>query len=376
MEHHRHQAQDQAEEHAATGVPEAWSGPGVTVTDLPQAGPAGVPGWFARPARPGPVPAVVLVHPAGGWDRRCRIPAADTLAEKDVFLFDDLAASLLRAGVGVVGFDARFITARRTDGWDPGRVTFPGLVQDVVALLRYLRAHPAVDEHRVTLLGVSLGTLIAVAAAAEEQRAGAGAPCRLVLAAPGAVSLDQHLAWTLVGRRLEWLLAAGLVARDGTVDLARAAALHADRAGWWDDFTPAHFTPAEPADRPAASVSYEQVAGTLMHRHHEYTRALFSIGNDDAPAEYWRSWREFPPMAETFAGLRGRVRLHVGDEDWTSAPRHSWLLAQSAPKDLEVQVTVHPDLGHLFSRRDASGRLTHGPIHPTALAALTASVLE
>ena len=343
-----------------TGGP--WAAPGVTVTDLAQ-----VPGWFARPPKTGKVPAVLLVHPSGAWDRRGTIPAEEAGTPDDVHLFDDLAAALLRAGVAVLGYDSRFVTARRADDWAPGQVTFPALVQDATAVLQYLREHPGVDSERITLLGVSLGTQIAVGAAAQ-----AGGPCRLILAAPGTIGLDQHLTWMLVGRRLEWLLAAGLVDRDATVDLRRIADLAAERAGWWDEFTPADFTPPTGTDR----IPYEQLAATLLHRHNEFVHQIYTTGDESAPAEYWRSRQAWPPMTQTLSTLRGRVWVHVGDEDWTTPPRQSRLLAHAAPEGLDVQVTVHPDLGHLFSPRDPAGRLTYGPIHPTVLTALTQAALE
>jgi hypothetical protein len=342
------------------GASGPWARPGVTVTELTQ-----VPGWFARPDVPGPVPAVLLLHPAGAGDRRGTILARDANTDQDVYLFDDLAAALLTAGVAVTGFDSRFVTARRTDGWEPGQVTFPALIQDAAALLGFLRGHPGVDRRRISLLGISLGTQIAVGAAART-----GGECRLILAAPGAVSLGQHLSWMLIGRRLEWLLAAGLVGRDATVDLGRLAGLAAERAGWWDAFDPADFT------HGTGPVSYEQVAAVLHHQHDTFVRDLFATGDESSPAEYWLTRRAHPPMAQSLATLRGRVWLHVGDEDWTTPPRQAWLLAHSAPPGLDVQVTVHPDLGHLLSPRDRAGRLTFGPIHPSAVAALTASALD
>ena len=368
---------------SAQDRPGAWGAPGVRVTDLAQ-----VPGWFARPEVPGRVPAVLLLHPSSAWDRRALIPAEESGTGRDVYLFDDLAAALLRAGVAVLGFDSRFVTARRGDGWEPGLVTFPALIQDAVALLRYLQEHPGVDPDRISLLGVSLGTQVAVGAAvqaAAEARAAGGSarPCRLILAAPGVQPLDQHLAWSMVGRRLEWLLAAGLVDRGGNVDLRRVAERRAARFGWWDEFDPSHFTPvpgphtgpgAQPGPDPDL-VPYEQVAGVLLHRHDEFVRRIFRSGGDGAPAEYWRTRRDRPPMAELLAQLTGRVWVHVGDDDWTTPPRQSWQLARCAPEGLDVQVTVHPDLGHLFSPRDRDGRMTYGPIDPSVLAALTASAL-
>jgi pimeloyl-ACP methyl ester carboxylesterase len=327
-----------------------------TVIELTQ-----VPGWFARPDIPGRVPAVLLLHPAGASDRRGHISAEDS-GNGEVFLLDDLAAALLQAGVAVLRFDNRFVTARRGDRWEPSRITFPGLVEDAVTLLRYLQAHPGVDRDRISLLGISQGSMVAVAAADL-----AGGDCRLILAAPPALSFDEHVSWQRVGSRLEWLLAAGLVGLDGNVDLKRIAERATERSGWWSDFDPAAF-----GDGP---VSYERMAAILHRDLVRWSGRVLSVGDDSAPVGFWRSRRAQPATHELLSGLRGRVHIHVGEDDWTTPPRQSLLLADVAPDGLEVQVTVHPDLGHLLSPRNAAGQVTFGPIAPSALAALAASAL-
>lgn len=332
----------------------AWERPGVRVEE------AGEAGWLALPDATGPVPAVLILHPSGAWDRRGLIPAQVAGTEQDVYLFDDLVTALTDAGVAVLGFDCRFITGRGKDGWEPGRVTFPGLVEDAMTMQSYLRSHPRVDGARVSMMGISLGTSVAAAAAARD-----GQPCRLILAAPCAVGFDDHLAWIMVGRRLEWLLASGLVSPEGKVDLSQVAAREVERSGWWDDFDLTHY-----------DVDFEQLASELWRRHDQYKAALLTADDADAPAEYWVTRRAQPPMDQVLADVRGRVWVHVGGEDNTTAPRQSWLLARSAHPGLDVQVTVHPGLSHLFSARDAAGRLTYGPIASTALAALTLSALS
>ncbi|MDH6131739.1 dienelactone hydrolase [Kitasatospora sp. MAA4] len=330
--------------------------PGVTTLELTE-----VAGCFARPDIAGRVPAVLLLHPSGAWDRRGSV-SDDVSNNGEVFLFDDLAAALLRAGVAVLRFDTRFVTARREDRWEPGRVTFPGLVEDAVALLRYLQAHPGVDPDRISLLGISLGTQVAVSAAGVT-----GGSSRLILAAPLTVSFNEQQHWLQVGRRVEWLLAAGLVGPDGEVDLQQVAELATERSGWWDEFDQAAF-----GEGP---VSLERLAGSLQRDYAQWVQSVCRDGDDFAPAEYWRSWRAQPAVQHMLSGLRGRVWLHVGDDDRTTPPRQSWLLADSAPESLRVEVAVHPGLSHLMSHRDGAGRLTYGPIAASALAALTASAL-
>lgn len=61
------------------------------------------------------VPAVVLLHPFGVWDRDAFLPA-EASGNGPVRLFDDLGAALVRAGLAAAAFDTRFLTEDRRDG--------------------------------------------------------------------------------------------------------------------------------------------------------------------------------------------------------------------------------------------------------------------
>ncbi|MEV0243333.1 hypothetical protein AB0I06_25870 [Streptomyces sp. NPDC050674] len=317
----------------------------------------GLPGTLTLPAeRTGPVPAVVLLHPFGAWDRDGSLPPEVT-GNGPVRLFADLEEAFTAAGVAVARFDCRFVTGRREDGWDPRRVTFQGLVDDAKAAFAAVRAHGAVDARRVALLGVSLGTEVAVAAA--EQLGGEHV---LLLVAPVAEHYPVRWRWLNVERRTEWLALRGLVDGDGKTDLAAAAADRVGRSGWWDDF--------DLHERLGPSAGIEEVQALLIGRHQAIVREAFEQGNEDAPAAFWRDWCAQPDAFVRIGSVRGVVRVHVGDDDWTTPPRQGLLFRQAAKEGLDVRLRLHPGLGHLMSPRAADGARTYGPFTREVLDAL------
>ncbi|MFC5658487.1 hypothetical protein [Streptomyces nogalater] len=321
----------------------------------------GLPGTLTLPAgRTGPVPAVVLLHPFGAWDRDGSLPPEAT-GTGHVRLFVDLERAFTAAGVAVARFDCRFVTGRDGTGWDPERVTFRGLVDDARTAFAAVRAHPAVDAGRVAFLGVSLGTEVAVAAAER-----LGGEHTLLLVAPVAEHYPVRWRWLNVERRTEWLTLRGLVGADGRTDLAAAAADRVGRSGWWDDF--------DLHERLGPAAALEEVRALLVARHQEIVTEACARGDADAPAAYWRDWCGQPHAFERITGVRGTVRVHVGDDDWTTPPRQAWLFRQAAREGLDVRVRLHPGLGHLMSLRAADGTRTYGPFTREVLDALVAEL--
>lgn len=309
-----------------------------------------LPGWLDLPEAEGAtsagVPAALLLHPFGAWDRHGYVPAAVS-GSHAVWLFEDLAVALLRAGVAVARYDARV-------------QTFTDLVEDASTALRRLRSDPRIGE--VTLLGISLGTEVAIATAA-----GAG-PVRMVLVAPVAESYPVRWRWLNVERRLEWLHQAGLVGPDGVVDLTRVAAETTARSGWWDPFDPDQFC--------ASEVTIEQLAATLIRWHDDEVAVALSKGDGTVPPDFWRDWCAQPPAFRRLSAAQGQAFIHAGSDDWTTPPRQAWLLHAAATAALTVEVTVHAGLGHLMSPRSADGRRTYGPFTAKAIDAIVSDVIS
>ncbi|WP_405009224.1 hypothetical protein [Kitasatospora sp. NBC_01539] len=307
------------------------------------------------------VPAVVMLHPFGAWDRDAFLPA-EASGTGPVRLFDDLGGALVRAGLAAAAFDTRFLTEDRRDGAGSPRFTFTGLVDDAVRVVERVRAHPDVDDGRVLLLGVSMGAEVAVAAAER-----LGGESHLAVVAPSAEARPVFQRWMGLDRRLEWLVAAGFAGADGTVDLAAAQADATGRSGWWEDF--------DLVDRFGSKADLELLRAELAFAYDTWEERALGHGEESAPASFWRDWFAQPAPYRRLAGISGRMTIHVGAEDWTTPPRHAHLLHHAAlAHGVRSQLTVHPRLGHLMSPRAADGRRTYGPFDPDFLQALVASV--
>ncbi|MGW4694657.1 alpha/beta hydrolase family protein [Kitasatospora cineracea] len=308
-------------------------------------------------------PVVLLLQPFGAWDRDASLPA-EVSGNGPVRLFADLGAALAGAGYAAASFDTRFVTEDRHGGAGSPRFTFTGLVDDAVRAVELLRAHPGVDGGRVVLLGVSMGTDVALAAAER-----LGGETLAVLVAPCSEArpvLQRHLG---LDRRLEWLLAGGFTGPDGTVDLAAARRDVPGRSGWWEEF--------DLPERLGSHVDPEVLHAELTWEYDAWERGALDGADDSAPASFWRDWYAQPAPYRRLAGLRGRVAVHVGAEDWTTPPRQAHLLHRAASAyGLRSRLTVHPGLGHLLSPRSAAGLRTYGPFDPGFLRDVVGSVTE
>ncbi|GLW56379.1 alpha/beta hydrolase family protein [Kitasatospora phosalacinea] len=312
-----------------------------------------------RPGGP-PVPAVVLLHPFGAWDRDAQLSAEES-GNGPVRLFADLGAALVAAGTGALSYDARFRTEDPQGGAGSPRFTFTGLVDDAVRAVGQLRAHPAVDADRVLLLGVSMGAEVALAAAER-----LGGESRLVAVAPSAEARPVFQRWLGLDRRLEWL-AAGFTAADGTVDLAAALADTTGRSGWWEPF--------DLVGRFGPRADLEVLRAELALEYDAWEDAALAGDEASAPASFWRDWYAQPAPYRRLAGITGRIAVHVGAEDWTTPVRQAHLLHRAAlAHGLRSHLHVHPRLGHLMSPRTEDGLRTYGPFDPAFQRSLVASV--
>ncbi|GAA2455476.1 alpha/beta hydrolase family protein [Streptomyces glaucus] len=306
-------------------------------------------------------PAVVLLHPFGAWDRAGFLPD-EVSGNGPVRLFDDVAAACAARGAVVLGYDSRFVTESFQGGAGSPRLTFTGLVEDAVAAVKWLSERAEVDPARVCLLGISMGTEVALAAAEE-----LGAPHRLVLVAPVAESYAVRGRWMHLQRRQEWLVSAGFVDDEGNVDLAAAARDTVGRSGWWDDF--------DLHDRLGSRVPAERLWAHLTAEYDTATRRALHHGDESGPASFWQDWSAQPHAYERAARVPGPLSLHVGADDWTTPPRQAWLVHDCATAHgVDSTLRSYPGLGHLMSRPHADGTRTYGPFAPEVLDALARDV--
>jgi dienelactone hydrolase len=104
---------------------------------------ASLAGTLLLPNKPGPHPAVVMIHGSGPSTRDALWPWADMYA---------------RSGIAVLIHDKRG-TGASTGSWS--KATFADLADDAHAALRLVRARPEIDARRVGLHGMSQGGWIA-----------------------------------------------------------------------------------------------------------------------------------------------------------------------------------------------------------------------
>ncbi len=113
-------------------------------------------GFLHLPTRPGPHPAVALLHGFGGNHIE---PHA---------LFPKAARAFAFAGVATLRFDFRGSGDSEGDFQD---VTLNSEIQDAHCSLDYLASQPEIDAGRIGIGGLSLGGLIAACAAGSSARA-------------------------------------------------------------------------------------------------------------------------------------------------------------------------------------------------------------
>lgn len=150
------------------------------------------------------VPAVVLVHGSGPHDRDATIGPNRP--------FRDLAGGLAARGVAVLRYDKR--TRVHGAAMDAASITVEEeVIEDALAALDVVRAHPRIDPDRVFIAGHSLGAMLAPEIAQRDGRV-AGA---ILLAAPA------RPMWEVLASQLDYV--AGLPENADADARARLAAL-------------------------------------------------------------------------------------------------------------------------------------------------------
>jgi hypothetical protein len=125
---------------------------GVTERDIIVPGPVPLPGTLTLPAGNGPFRAVVLVHGSGPGDRD------ETNAGNKPFR--DIAWGLAERGIAVLRYDKR---AKVGPGWflKAGFTVHDETIEDALSALMLLRRQPEVNPRVTTVLGHSLGGMVA-----------------------------------------------------------------------------------------------------------------------------------------------------------------------------------------------------------------------
>ncbi|HET6432225.1 alpha/beta hydrolase [Dyella sp.] len=279
---------------APDGAAQASPPAGLSDRSLAVPSPPGpLPATLTMPAGRGPFPAVLLVAGSGPNDRDETIGPNKPLR--------DLAVGLAEAGIASLRYDKRTLTyASQLTG--TALTVDDEVTDDALAALTLLRRQPGIDEHRVFVLGHSLGALMAPRIAQRDGRL-AGL---VLLAAPQRLDLD------LVLRQLGYLASLpdtpkrAIAGQIRQVKTARDALAHAD--------------PAHPP------------AGTFFH----------------APASWWQSLAHYDAVA-TAGQLRLPLLVMQGLDDFQVTPEQDFVAWRKAfAGDARVTLRGYPGLGHLF----------------------------
>jgi dienelactone hydrolase len=310
----------------------------------------------------GPVPAFVLLHPWGAWDRNGSLDPEMSAHGEPIHLFRQLRDRLVPSGVAVLSYDSRFHVCRGRDNPRFGQISFSGLVADAREAVARLRRTEGVHPEQVWLLGISVGTEVAVAVAEQDPSIGG-----LILLAATGECYARRSHYLAVERKIEWLLQSGLVGPGGTVDLQALEARATERWGWWD---------LEPDLRRSGQVSLEYIAAVLKAHLDSKLDGLLAGGDEEAPAAFWREWLDNPPAYRRIASYPGPVLILDGGDENTTPLREAHLLERSLAGRRDARLEIYPGLGHLFSARREDGRRTYGPLSEQVLERLALYVKE
>lgn len=117
-------------------------------------------GTLTFPEGTGPFPAILLNSGSGPQDRDGNTPPALMTS-----MFKHMAEYFSRLGVAVMRYDERGV-GESTGDYDSA--TFDDLVNDIRALIAYLKSHPSIDPQRIVMLGHSEGAYFAPIIASED----------------------------------------------------------------------------------------------------------------------------------------------------------------------------------------------------------------
>jgi hypothetical protein len=238
----------------------------------------------------GPFPAIVLVHGSGPHDRDETVGGVKP--------FRDLAGGLAARGVAVLRYEKRTkVHGARLK--DAGITVKEEVVDDALAAAALLRGRPEVDAKRVSLLGHSLGGMLAPRIAAADPG----------LAGIAIVAGNARPLHVLALEQLDTLVSTGSATKEQTDGMRGEL----EKVGALDPSKP-------PAD------------GTRL------------MG---APVEYWLDLARYDPAA-TVRGLGMPVLVLAGGRDYqvTVKDFEAWKAALSSRPN--VSFRLFPKLNHLL----------------------------
>jgi dienelactone hydrolase len=276
----------------AYAQPDSFTESAVTVTT----GRWKLPGTLTVPKAKGPFPAVVLVAGSGPEDQD------ETIGPNKPF--KDLAWGLASRGVAVLRYEKRTKKYGLDSSADPAKMTVNDeTVDDARSAVALLAANPAIDPHRIFVVGHSLGAVMA----------------------PRIATGDRKIA--------------GIVLMAGAITPIERLALEQVRTIAAREHVP-------------EKVSEPQIAA-LQAEVHEIESPKLKMGETvnflgaKIPASYWLDLRGYHP-GRVAAVLHIPILILQGGRDYQVPPSEMELWKKALAGHKNVTYELYPALNHLF----------------------------
>jgi uncharacterized protein len=253
-----------------------------------------LPGTLSIPVGGGRHPAVVLVHGSGPHDRN------ETVGGTKVFR--DLAWGLASRGVAVLRYEKRTKVHGAKMGAD---VTVESeVIEDALAALELVRAHPAVDPQRVYVAGHSLGAQLAPEIARRDGRV-AGAILLAATARPIGVVMEEQLEY-LAGLQQNAAPEAQTQLREALEQVRMLTSGEAADTQMVMGAPASYFRDLSARDGVAEALRLEIPILVLQgERDYQVTMTDFGIWRDRLDARRRTTFRSFPALNHLFVAGEG-----------------------------------------------------------------------
>lgn len=276
----------------AYAKPDSFTESAVTVTT----GKWSLPGTLTLPKGEGPFPAVVLVHGSGPND------ADETIGPNKVF--KDLAWGLASRGIAVLRYEKRTRKYGMESSADPAKFTVNDeTVDDARSAVAELAKNPAINPHRIFVVGHSLGAVMA----------------------PRIATGDSQIE--------------GIVLMAGAITPIEKLAL--DQVRTISERT--HVPAAESGPQIAAVEAEVRAIESPDLRQGQTVTFLGS----KTPASYWLDLRSYHP-GRVAAALHIPILILQGGRDYQVPPGEMGLWEKELAGHKNVTYKLYPALNHLF----------------------------
>lgn len=315
-----------------------------------------------------PAPLVILVPGSGANGPEEMIPASATGNGKDHSIFGSFSTGLQKGHASTLAVGKPGIEFFKS--WEPKDrfydlalyqgLGWQDLINNLSDAVDYAKSLPCVDASRITVLGHSEGTQVAVDFANQKP----SAVTNLILVGFSGESLATTVDWQFYRRPIDaWLKPDVDQNHDGYISKTEVNA--------WPEFS-WNWKPGQD------KVSFDEIETEL--RNDVNLKAEFQ---KLTTAKIWLGVFNRDPIYKEAAGLSQNIFVFTGEMDVQTRPEEALKLQAecTAQKKTNCEVTIVPALGHAMSlpkgpRRQKLVDSTLGPVESSFLDLLTATALR